>query len=109
MNRVIKARAWDERIQDYHYLEDTRIDVFFSLYSEMPFEQSTGVFDRDKTEIYEGDILQRFNREGYKAGNRPLIVVQWMEKPNGVGFNIGCHGYRKIVGSVRKNPELLEK
>ncbi|MGH2326549.1 YopX family protein [Leuconostoc lactis] len=117
--REIKFRAWFSRDNSYvepHTIQemifqkvsDIPLDV---LYNEFEFEQYTGLKDKNRVEIYEGDI----------------IVNHWDDEERGVveydsydGFNItpnlSNQAYwsrmlveLEVIGNIHENPELLEE
>ena len=71
--------------------------------------QSTGLKDKNGTEIYEGDIVKNIYDEIY--------VVKWFdagfhleEKYNG-GFDyfeLHFGDNKEVIGNIYENPELLE-
>lgn len=123
---IPKFRAWDK---DHKYMEYTDKNLIVSfgdngnvdatdlsnIYSTcngmQNFElmQSTGLKDKNGTEIYEGDIVKNIYDEIY--------VVKWFdaafyleEKYNG-GFDyheLHFEDNKKVIGNIYENPELLE-
>ncbi|MDS3874868.1 YopX family protein [Staphylococcus hominis] len=123
---IPKFRAWDK---DHKYMEYTDRNLIVSfgdngnvdatdlsnIYSTcngmQNFElmQSTGLKDKNGTEIYEGDIVKNIYDEIY--------VVKWFdaafyleEKYNG-GFDyheLHFEDNKKVIGNIYENPELLE-
>lgn len=123
---IPKFRVWDK---DHKYMEYTDKNLIVSfgdngnvdatdlsnIYSTcngmQNFElmQSTGLKDKNGTEIYEGDIVKNIYDEIY--------VVKWFdaafyleEKYNG-GFDyheLHFEDNKKVIGNIYENPELLE-
>lgn len=121
---IPKFRVWDKnnkKMLDWKELDLTKelgedeITIFeptgqfaqpMYFYETM---QSTGLKDKNGTEIYEGDIVKNIYDEIY--------VVKWLdagfyleEKYNG-GFDYSELHFgdnKEIVGNIYENPELLE-
>lgn len=118
MNRLIKFRAWHKKekrmfiVAEYMppvkpafvgAVRDNDLDKDYSL-KEVEIMQFTGVYDKKKREIYEGDIFKS-------------STVDYNES---VIFKDGCfvsdcneHEFRtyediEIIGNIYTNPELLE-
>lgn len=78
-------------------------------HSSVELMQSTGLKDKNGTEIYEGDIVKNIYDEIY--------VVKWFdagfhleEKYNG-GFDyfeLHFGDNKEVIGNIYENPELLE-
>ena len=58
--KILKFRVWDNLQQKFEYFELGNITVPDRLLSQdaYPVQQFIGVYDRDKREIYEGDIVR---------------------------------------------------
>lgn len=85
--------------------------------------QFTGLKDKDKKDIYEGDIVNIYN-EFYKEGvyyDRPQYEATNINKKvifsdgtfsiflRGTGFRPLSNFVTKIIGNIFENPELLNK
>lgn len=78
---------------------------------------STGVLDKNRKEIFEGDILVRNGREILSIVRRGILYSNlcfYIEvEHNGVKsfepFNPHLPHFYTIVGNIYENPELLEK
>ncbi len=122
--RIPKYRAWDKK--DNLIAEVLQIDwstnsvlianlpswVRIRSFDDIDLMQSTGLFDKNGVEIFEGDILQI---DGYKSA----YPVEWSEgtfyTTHYSDFDtlyklMKCDGDRiKIIGNIYENPELLKE
>lgn len=118
--REIKFRAWDKEQKCFIDIgENALVGVWHSenntfnldYYSDIIIvEQFTGLYDKNGTEIYEGDILDSITR-------RSLIVV-WSSHQ--AGFDLMFRNDAPIalfknyaeksivLGNIHENPELLK-
>lgn len=121
--REIKFRAWDDykmihfSLSDLHGSDigELRADQYCecedltSIVSSKTIMQFTGLHDKDGREIYEGDILDFDEREW---GGRFKPEVIWMENIIGDWNYCGSLGdvteWRKVIGNIYENPELLK-
>ena len=97
--RAVKFRAWFRPAKKMIYAENV---IIFGGYSECDMElmQFTGRLDRNGKEVYEGDIIKY-----PKAYNSHTRIIEWREKDNYTGFNIGDGDY-VVVGNIYENKEL---
>ena len=139
--RDIKFRAWDvegdEFITDYSDGEFSLVEFYgdgfeviqsvlvyalingeheqyesFERISEnVELMQFTGLKDKDRKDIYEGDILSRNNmKTGYVAFETGSFRIM-IDTPKGMrNYVLGSDGadLSQIIGNIYENPELLE-
>lgn len=88
--------------------------------------QFTGLYDKDGTRVFEGDILQISKRRGVLGAyydsdipNPCNVTVKWdwcawmwemiSKDKRYISFpNAWCHYYCEVIGNIYDNPELLE-
>lgn len=142
--RMIDFRAWDKKeneILDVMYIdfsgnkvgvcnvpkkmfEDGRLHTIHSIerdWSEVELMQSTGLKDRNDTEIFERDIVKwsrlcmDFNLENYEERS-DNFVVEW--DVYNTGFVLGggepflykdISSDLEVIGNIYENSELLEE
>lgn len=119
MSREIKFRAWDgEKIQEVHLLglhweAEKDPPIYIDMpnsdevphYSDCPLMQYTGLKDKNGVEIFEGDIIQRYE------GATPCKVV-WYEYgwcyQEGDDDPYPILKAEKVIGNIYENPEMLK-
>lgn len=132
---IPKLRAWDIDDQKMTQWEDLILEkdeknndwlighkegTVTCYYHDQILMQSTGLFDKNGVEIFEGDILKStdgsatsygvvcFGEEfGYKF---PHPAKGWFIKSNGKHYGLSSlMTYSdEVVGNIHENPELLE-
>lgn len=138
MNRVIKFRVWDREDRAFllpevadgmmitlngvagHYSDDDNDDGIMQngkwYFPEQKFiteiyelNQYTGLEDKNKKEIYEGDILKTVH--GNYAVEFSRIDAQfqfWKFDHYGMNGEFPCFWECEILGNIYENPELLK-
>ncbi len=114
---MIKFRVWnkDHYDQGFWTYQDGELDHHYTLVSDVIVQLSTRLFDKNKKEIYEGDILLYSSENPADNG---LYVCEY--KTNGYfsGFVFNhvnkCYKHEgntnelEIVGNIFENPKLLK-
>lgn len=141
--RMIDFRAWDKKeseildVMDIDFsgkkvgvcnvpkrlFKDGRLHTIHSIerdWSEVELMQSTGLKDKNDTEIFEGDIVRwtrlsmSFDLETYETCTDDLEVV-WCDYNAGFLAQDGTPLYYEdseqyeVIGNIYENPELLEE
>lgn len=124
---IPRYRAWNKATKEMHEVDDiVSIDfgkseicvktLFFGKFSyydldDIVFMQSTGLFDKNGKEIFEGDIVD--SEGGFTTGVVEFrsdlgMFVSTLIKYNNFEQLCNAHGLVKVIGNIYENPELLE-
>ena len=121
---ILKCRAWLKADKEMISVEEIAFDTkwvrsFYKLTSrwfkleEVELMQSTGLCDKEGTEVFDGDILHHQIQTEY------TFIVKY-DKDNARWYGDGLSRtyriditkdflqYYKVIGNIYENPELLE-
>lgn len=126
-----KFRAWlkgDKEMVDVDEIafRTNWIRVFYELnyywfkFDDVKLMQSTGLFDKNGREIFEGDVVQYQNTKVPSADSKGIVKYfdNWAmfgidveyNEPRALFFNgLADHISLEVVGNIYENPELLEE
>ncbi len=105
MSEVKKINFWSEELDTVAFEGKSLEDVELT--------QATGLFDKNGTEIFEGDILADLDESGdelvylyviYKDGK--FMAVENEERGYSADL-VDCTTYHSVVGNIYENAELL--
>lgn len=105
MSEVKKINFWSEELDTVAFEGKSLEDV--------ELMQTTGLFDKNGTEIFEGDILADLDESGdelvylyviYKDGK--FMAVENEERGYSADL-VDCTTYHSVVGNIYENAELL--
>lgn len=72
------------------------------------FMQWTGKQDKNKRDVYDGDVIE-FDREVW-GGDDNIHLVKWDDEEASWCFGSACASdmeYRKVIGNIYENPNFL--
>lgn len=125
MSRKIKFRVWDKLEKRFDSNYHLTMDLNGRVYnlkngaggSDYEVQQFTGLLDKNGVEIYDGDILEFFDKENSDEKLTTKVYFHsvracWTIYP----FAIKCGGidlpgnlkYLQVIGNIYSNPELLK-
>ena len=128
---IPKFRAWLKNDKEMIDVDETHFDngkldfigdaiTFMRTVDEIELMQSTGVFDRNGKEIFEGDILRVTDEHSWLevvsySQEKAMFVTEEInrefkvpESPLYDLFNTNIFKF-KIIGNIYENPEFLEE
>ena len=120
MNRQIKFRVWNKPakcfIQDINNeiatftlltLSDYLKEYSISNIDHLIFQQYTGLNDKNKKPIYEGDFIRGQFDHGPAGLREEILPVRW-SKEDGYQWNYWDLSTIEVIGNLFENPELLK-
>lgn len=107
--REIKFRTWDIDNKIMEYIDNKCYWMLHDTYYDV-LMQYTGLKDKNKKEIYEGDILE-YDGKGcdvvsFEDGS---FIVKSKGKYNVAHLNLQQGSVSEVVGNIYENPELLKE
>ena len=124
--KLPKYRAWsktEKTMSDVIRIDflNEEVDAFSFEENEtekVEFMSSTGLFDKNGTEIFEGDILADVDESGDEVlGNAKLVWNKWqavlvveaigVEDATAFSELIDDISSYRVIGNIYENPELL--
>ena len=110
MNNRFKFRVWDGDKKKYEYFELHNITVPDRLFCQhkYPVQQFTGLYDKNKKPIYEGDIIRGLCDVGPAGEIIQTATVYWNDL-NGYQWNYWNLDTVEIIGNIFQNSKLLKK
>lgn len=120
----MRYRAWHRKQSAWHYLDLQDIVRGEATKDSLWYEswcRSTGLKDKNREEIYEGDLIRVNDRykHGNKEENLEAIEVEFNDyggfSPftdlydyDGMTF-LDCFSDYEVIGNIYENPDLINK
>ena len=123
MSREIKFRAWDENEKNFLYFgyKEGLISHCDDQYQKLNIkfiEQFTGLHDKNRKEIYEGDIIKYHFYNGHDHLRESIAEVKYSDADGSyyavsIPDNDFCYMSvyvpgSEVIGNIYENPELRE-
>ena len=131
---IPRYRAWDNwrkrmSVVDRIYIDTEGVRLYDDFgeywrdFRDVKLMQSTGLFDKNGKEIFEGDVVKRYRSPFFKAKWEYQIETVIKEKASLLlgrefGKNFGTIPFDspfaesvllEVIGNIYENPELLEE
>lgn len=118
MSNRHKYRAWDKDLEMFAYFTvgeslptDTEAEVYNKLIGQdVEWQQSTGLFDKNGKEIFDGDIIKH-DTISYHGGIN--VIVRWSEGGfycgygNHIPLKVILEKEAEIIGNIYENSDLI--
>lgn len=111
----LKFRAWDKKNKAWIYSDHQKgLAWFFSLVEKYNCKvmQYTGVIDKNKRDIYDGDIIRyKYNGDMLSHGGERIFVVRQNKDLEYLSFDClaGKWSYEiEIIGNIYEHKKLLK-
>ena len=118
-----KFRAWNEELGEMYtiskekYLGSTGIVDPYVGHEKAVWMQLTGLTDKNGKEIYEGDIVHQFPKEGYGSivMNGKIGVVEFgygafhIRNINDHRTNFFFYTEQEVIGNIHEHKHLLKE
>ena len=108
MSREIKFRIWDKKSGMWLKCFNVNLLNIGDL-SNVEIMQYTGVKDKNRTEIYEGDIVKWRNRENDVFKYAKVFFEDGAFRLYNTYFELNKYGNLEVVGNIYENPEICCK
>lgn len=104
--------VWDEsgKISPYAFIKTGKLDPIYMPVENYIIQQWTGCFDKEKRDIYEGDIIEYNNgdtiRKGVVEFAAGIFFVIWPDQTDDeLGYMLVSN--IKVIGNIFEHKDLL--
>ena len=108
--REIKFRIWDKKNSVWlKRFNLNLLDLYIEDLSIVEINQYTGLKDKNRTEIYEGDIVKWKNREKDIFKYAKVFFEDGAFRLYNTYFELNKYENLEVVGNIYENPEICCK